>query len=227
MSKTPKNYFINVCKYYKGLPHQEKALEYLAQNVPAKVMREFREIWTRKPSSKDPKKLITMAQAKAIFGRSPSDQQLLDLNRCLVTFEINTPARMRHFLSQVAHESGGLKWLKELASGNAYNGRKDLGNIYPGDGPKYKGAGAIQLTGRYNYQAFADYIKDPKVMDGVDYVSTQYPFTSAGFWWYKNKMNALCDRGGNVKQVTRRVNGGYNGLDDRVKYYKRTLSVIK
>ena len=72
--------------------------------------------------------------------------------------------------------------MKELASGSAYEGRKDLGNKHSGDGPRYKGAGVIQLTGRSNYQAFSDFIQDPKVMDGVDYVSMTYPFSSAGFW---------------------------------------------
>ena len=63
-------------------------------------------------------------------------------------------------------------------------------------------------------------------MEGVDYVSTTYPFTSAGVWWYNNNMNYLIDNGGTVEEVTRRVNGGYNGLDDRKYYYNRCLSVI-
>ncbi len=173
------------------------------------------------------KQLVSAAQAKAIFGRSPTAKQLADLNSCLNRFEINTPARMRHFLSQCAHESGGLKWTKELASGRKYNGRKDLGNIRPGDGPRFKGAGFIQLTGRANYQKFADFIKDPRVMEGVDYVAANYPFSSAGSWWRTNRMNALCDRGATVKQVTKKVNGGYNGLADREKYYGRAARVIK
>ncbi len=90
--------------------------------------------------------MISKAQAEAIYGRAIQPHQLKDLKDCLNRFQINTPARMRHFLSQTAHESGGLKWLKELADGSAYNGRKDLGNTHPGDGPKYKGAGVIQLT---------------------------------------------------------------------------------
>jgi putative chitinase len=113
-----------------------------------------------------------------------------------------------------------------LASGDAYEGRSDLGNTHSGDGPRYKGAGYIQLTGRANYQAFANYIKDPEVMDGVAYVSSRYPFTSAGFWWMNNQMNALCDKNPTVEQVTLIVNGGYNGLDDRKMYYKRCCNVI-
>ena len=118
--------------------------------------------------------------------------------------------------------------MKEIASGNDYEGRKDLGNTQTGDGPKYKGAGFIQVTGRYNYQQFANHIKDPKVMNGVDYVSQTYPFTISGYWWVVNKMNELCDRGATCRQVSARVNGRdpANGLADREKYYKRCLEVI-
>ena len=116
--------------------------------------------------------------------------------------------------------------MKELASGKAYEYRSDLGNNQLGDGPRYKGAGYIQLTGRANYQDFCDYMGDPRIMDGVEYVANTYPFTSAGFWWSNNKMNALCDSGASVEKVTRRVNGGYNGLEDRKYYYARTVEVI-
>ncbi|WOB70582.1 D-Ala-D-Ala carboxypeptidase family metallohydrolase [Microcystis aeruginosa] len=171
--------------------------------------------------------LVTRQQAESVYGRKMSDQQFNDLNSCLQRFEINTVPRIRHFLSQTAHESGGLRWMEEIASGSAYEGRRDLGNTSPGDGRKYKGAGVIQLTGRHNYQKFADFIKDQKVMQGHSYVAQVYPFTSAGFWWKNNNMNALCDRGATVREVTKRVNGGYNGLADRQRYYDKACQVIK
>ncbi|TRU28921.1 MAG: hypothetical protein EWV92_08520 [Microcystis aeruginosa Ma_MB_S_20031200_S102] len=171
--------------------------------------------------------LVTRQQAESVYGRKMSDKQFNDLNSCLQRFEINTVPRVRHFLSQTAHESGGLRWMEEIASGSAYEGRRDLGNTSPGDGRKYKGAGVIQLTGRHNYQKFADFIKDQNVMQGHSYVAQVYPFTSAGFWWKNNNMNALCDRGGTVKEVTKRVNGGYNGLSDRQRYYDKACQVIK
>lgn len=172
------------------------------------------------------KELVTRQQAESVFGTRVSDDHLKDLNGCLNRYEINTPARIRHFLSQIAHESGGLRWLKELADGWDYEGRDDLGNVQPGDGPKYKGAGVIQLTGRANYEAFSRSINDPQVMQGCNYVAQHYPFTSAGFWWHNNNMNALCDRGASVEDVTLRVNGGYNGLDDRIYYYEKAQNVI-
>ena len=174
--------------------------------------------------------LVTKKQLAYIWNCGESlikDFEVDEMNAGLALFQINTTARIRHFLAQISHESGGGRYKEELASGTAYEGRKDLGNTQPGDGPKFKGAGYIQMTGRSNYQAFANYIKDPKVMDGVKYVGEKYPMTSAGFWWHNNAMNALCDKNPTVEQVTLRVNGGYNGLDERKRYYQRCCEVIK
>ena len=166
---------------------------------------------------------VTDAQMRAMGW---SSYKLSDLNSCISKFSINTLARIRHFISQCSHESGCGRYTKELASGKAYEGRKDLGNTQPGDGPKYKGGGYIQLTGRYNYQQLANYLGDQKVMQGVDYVATHYPWTSAGFWWYKNNMNSLCDQGASVTTITKRVNGGTNGLSSRQAYYNKACQVF-
>lgn len=173
--------------------------------------------------------LLSKSAITHICGRMPTTAQYEDINACLNKFEINTPQRMRHFIAQVAHESGGLRWTEELASGWAYEFRFDLGNVYPGDGPKYKGGGFIQLTGRSNYAAFAKYMDDPKILEiGCKYVGSTYPASSAGFWWMNNNMNALCDSPTvTVRDVTRRVNGGYNGLSDRIYYYNRACEVIR
>jgi putative chitinase len=180
-------------------------------------------------ASSKPDALITKKQLSRIWDVSEttiSDRIINDLNACLVRFQINTSVRIRHFISQISHESGGGKWMKELASGDDYEGRKDLGNTQPGDGRKYKGAGFIQLTGRANYSDFSKYMNDPKVMDGVDYVALNYPATSGGFWWHNNNMNALCDKNPSVEEVTRKVNGGLRGIEDRKVYYNRCLEVI-
>jgi putative chitinase len=173
--------------------------------------------------------LITKQQLASIWICSPEmikDHEVYELNECLQRFGVTTPPRLRHFLSQTAHESGGGRYKKELASGWDYEGRDDLGNTEPGDGPRYKGAGYIQLTGRANYQDFANFIQDPAVMKGVDYVADHYPFSSAGFWWQNNQMNQLCESSPSVKTVTLRVNGGTNGLADREMYYERCAAAI-
>lgn len=155
-----------------------------------------------------------------------SRYNLNDLNKCLKKYGITTKNRIRHFISQCSHESACGYYTKEIASGDAYEGRADLGNTQPGDGRRFKGAGYIQLTGRYNYQKFANSIGDQNVMKGVDYVAEKYPWTSAGFWWSNNNMNSLCDSNPSVEQVTKRVNGGYNGLESRRKYYNLACTIF-
>jgi putative chitinase len=212
-------------------PHQLAAWEAAWERATTEQRQEFTELWRAEGSPAAPApatELVTMAQATAVFTRAPSASQLADLNDCLRRFAINTPQRIRHFLAQVGHESGGLRWLLELASGDAYEGRKDLGNTRSGDGRRFKGAGAIQLTGGFNYQRFADFIGDPDVMTGAPYVANRYPFSSAGFWWRDNKINALIDGGATCRRVSARVNGRdpANGLADREAYFARAVAAI-
>jgi len=169
---------------------------------------------------------ITRQQAESVYGAQLSDRQFQDLCECLVKYEINNLNRVHHFMSQTAYQSNGLHCLEQVDDVDYLEGRKDIGNISPGDGHKYKGAGTIQLIGRANYQAFSDAVSDLNVMDGHAYVSTQYPFTAAGFWWWNNNMNALCDESPSVKIVTARVDGGHGGLDSRIKYYEKACQVV-
>ena len=178
-------------------------------------------------------RLVTSEQLQQLGWRNLNDDVVEDLNRTLKKYDITTPDRIRHFLSQCAHESAKGYYREEIASGEAYNGRNDLGNVQPGDGPKYKGGGYIQLTGRNNYQAFADAMGDPEIINqGTSYVAEKYPWSSAGFWWSNNNMNAYVDSLSGmpadeaVKCVTRRVNGGYNGLDSRINYYNQVSAIV-
>ena len=169
---------------------------------------------------------VTMKQLRDMGWHSADEASLADLNECIHRFHINTTQSLRHFIAQCSHESRCGLYREELQSGSAYEGRADLGNVYKGDGKRFKGAGYIQLTGRTNYQAFSDFIGDKDVMKGVKYVAKHYPWTSAGFWWQTHGMTYMCNLGATVKNVTRRVNGAYNGLADRQKYYERALMVF-
>ena len=141
-------------------------------------------------------------------------------------YEITTALRMAHFVAQIAHETASLLYAEEIADGSAYEGRRDLGNTEPGDGKRFKGRGLIQLTGRANY---AEYSRDT----GVDYVSNPElvatdPFVAvdvACWYWHKRRINALADAD-DVKAVTKAINGGYNGLDDRMEYLARAKAVL-
>ena len=97
-------------------------------------------------------------------------------------FEINTPKREAAFIAQLAHESGSFKYVKEIASGSAYEGRKDLGNTEPGDGVKFKGRGLIQLTGRANYKKASEYFKEDFITKPELIETPKYATLIAG--WY-------------------------------------------
>ena len=211
---------IDCAKYYVDAIHQNNAWNYLQNNIDEDVLANFADIYLTLPEHPTYVTLHQLAEIWECAEYLIEAEEIVELNKCLERFDITTPNRIRHFLSQTAHESGGGKWKKELSDGKYLEGREDLGNFNEGDGPRYKGAGYIQLTGRYNYQKFSDFIKDPEVMNGYEYVAQNYPFTSAGYWWQSNNMNELCDTNPTVEQVTRRVNGGYNGLEDRKHYHK-------
>ena len=97
--------------------------------------------------------VITGAQLQSImpFAKARIPSFVAPLNAAMYEFHINSPLRQAAFIAQIAHESGELRYVKEIASGAAYEGRKDLGNTQPGDGMRYKGRGLIQITGRNNY----------------------------------------------------------------------------
>jgi len=137
--------------------------------------------------------------------------------------QINSPLRKAHFLAQVGHESLSFKYTEEIASGSKYEGRKDLGNTEVGDGKRFKGRGLIQITGRTNYSKYADYACLNLMQKGNEKMLATMPMYAldASIWfWTHKKLNKYADQD-NIRRVTRRVNGGYNGLKDREEYLCR------
>lgn len=147
------------------------------------------------------------------------------LNAAMREFDINSPEREAAFLAQLAHESGQLRYWKELASGEDYEGRKDLGNTQPGDGVRFKGRGPIQITGRANYHSVGealgvDFENNPELLE-----KPEYGFRSAAWFWESHGLNELADVD-NFKLITKRINGGYNGMTDRLGYWQRAKNVL-
>ena len=175
-------------------------------------------------------------------------------------FGVNTPLRLSHFLAQCGHESGGFRVTQENLNYSAkglqgifkkyfpsealaldyakkpqkianrvYGGRMGNGNEASGDGFKFRGRGYIQLTGRDNYKAFDDAVEDV-ILENPDLVATKYPLASAAWFWNRNKLNQLADKGAApevVTMITKRVNGGTIGLADRQKHFNEYYSLLK
>lgn len=140
------------------------------------------------------------------------------LNQAMVEFAVNTPKRRAHFLAQVAHESGELRYTAELSDGQQYEGRKDLGNVETGDGPRYKGRGLIQVTGRANYDECGRALNLPLIANPTVLETPPPASRSAAWFWKSHGCNELADLD-DFGSVTHRINGGYNGLDQRFHYH--------
>jgi putative chitinase len=184
---------------------------------------------------------------------------LAEIDTLVEKFNVTSALRLSHFLAQCAHESGNFKlvsenlnysadgllkifpkYFKDKATADAYArkpekianrvyaSRMGNGDEASGDGYKFRGRGFIQLTGKSNYQAFSDFIKDDCVAN-PDLVATKYPLTSAAFFFDKNKLWDICDKGATpevVTLVTKRVNGGTHGLDDRLSKFNTFNSIL-
>lgn len=175
------------------------------------------------------KTIITLEQLDKLVFRNKAELFIKPINDTLEKFEINTPKRICHFLAQILHESGNLVYTEETASGKAYEGRKDLGNNEIGDGIKYKGRGLIQITGKHNYKQISNYFKVDFV-DNPEFLETPtMAAMSAGWFWHVKKLNSLADSNLEnmaLKAITKTINGGYNGLEDRIKKYILVKSVL-
>lgn len=167
-------------------------------------------------------------QLLAICPRCPKDKAELYaacLSEAMQLAKIDTVTRAAAFLGQIALETGELRWMEELSSGEAYEGRADLGNTHLGDGPKFKGRGAFQLTGRYNYHA-AGRALNADLETHPEYAALpEYSFKIAAWYWGTRNLNARADLY-DFTGITKAINGGLNALEKRREYYHRALEVL-
>lgn len=186
--------------------------------------------------------LITLPQLLEIMptaDRVRAAEFLSHINSAMQEFAITTPARQAAFLAQIAHESGSLRYVREIADGSAYDNRADLGNtrqeamLLAKDagttpGRFYRGRGLIQITGFDNYRACSQgLLNDPNML-------TQHPemlemptlaVRSAAWYWDSRGLNAFADAG-QFETITRKINGGLNGHPDRLAFYERAKRVL-
>lgn len=151
------------------------------------------------------------------------------LNTAMARFQIVGAKRVAAFVAQIGHESGQLVYVREIWGPTAaqlrYEGRTDLGNTVTGDGSKYRGRGLIQITGRANYAACGealgiDLVNHPELLE-----QPQYACLSAAWFWATKGLNTLADAG-EFNTITRRINGGLNGLADRLNLWAKAREVL-
>ncbi|KAB7730128.1 peptidoglycan-binding protein [Rudanella paleaurantiibacter] len=158
------------------------------------------------------------------------------LNELLPYYRVTTYLRLSHFMAQILHESDRMRAVEEYASGETYEGRKDLGNTEPGDGVRFKGRGLIQLTGRANYTAFSkrfgvDVVANPELLE-----EPRWALVSALYYWNTRKLNARADAD-DVLAISQIINQGSvprpgvkrrlpNGYDDRVALLARSKEAV-
>ena len=194
--------------------------------------------------------------AQLLPGNPYLDHWYHALELALPDYDINTPQRVAAFIAQCAHESGGFRALKENLNYKAASLRKTFGKYFPtdelaaqyekrpekianrvyasrmgngdeasGDGWRYCGHGLIQLTGKQNYQNFADSIETP-VEDIPEFLATfEGAVQSACWFWEANNLNQWADKN-DILTLTKRINGGTIGLEDRKKHYEHALHVL-
>lgn len=191
---------------------------------------------------------ITTPQLAALLGRLgvPKERVLKYTEHLLLSLEaneINTPLRLGHFLSQVLHESMFFRFFEEIASGAAYEKRVDLGNVFPGDGVRFKGRGPIQLTGRNNYTQFNKWLHehgiDVDVVENPELLETkEYGFLAAMWYWTeaeksngsRTNLSFVADRGDTVevvRRITKLINGGLNGFAHRRSIFIDAMKYIR
>src|SRR6185503_2855142 len=183
--------------------------------------------------------MLTSEQLQSIMPRlsAARNSELLPfLRSAMAEFAIEAPARAAAFLAQLAHESGQFRYMEEIWGPTDAQRRYEpvttlsqrLGNVERGDGRRFKGRGPIQLTGRANYQRFGAVLGLDLVAEPERAATPPVAFRIAGLFWQRNGLNELADQAtaDAFKQITRRINGGVNGLAERERFYAQARRVL-
>ena len=190
--------------------------------------------------------IISKENLETIAGQKTKLMSILPewINKISPGFEIDTPREYAHFLAQACHETDHFRTLEEYASGKAYEGRKDLGNVIIGDGVRFKGRGIFQTTGRANYKQLGVkkgnpdlFLKNPELLEQPEYAV----WSACVFWKSRNLIDASNNddsvllskkyKGQIIKvppveYISITINGGKNGLEERKRFYERAKKIF-
>lgn len=236
----PEIKLIDFFTHYQGTPEQKEGVMLLQKSMSSQLLKnlsawvvKYREQPEAPPAPEWPITKHQMGQIMLCSPDSLPDSLMDDYARCAQNCNMNTLEQV-YFLGQCGHESAGLRYPMEIASGADYEGREDLQNTQPGWGVKYAGTGWIQVTGAYWHRLFSEFIGDSKVFDlGKTYSSEKYPWSISGFWWRQNNMQDMCNArkectNYQIDEIGARVNGRNrpNGADDRIAYTDRAYRIL-
>lgn len=180
--------------------------------------------------------MITETQLKRITPNLSAHKlhlYLPHLNQAMLAHQVDTMLRTAAFIAQLAHESGEFRFMEEIWGPTPAQQRYEppstlatrLGNVQPGDGKRFKGRGPIQITGRFNYAKYGELLDVDLVSQPEAAARPELAFATAGLFWASNRLNELADDEQFVL-ITKRINGGTNGLADRENYYERAKAVL-
>ena len=230
----------DAAQYYDQSEHQKMAWEWLQEALDERTLAGFAVRYRNgpKPKPQEPKQgYITPQLMQDITGHPASSFDAAfcnDFNDMLEStgFDQHLEA-MQMLMANLAHESCGFRYMKEIDPGHYLNNRPELGNIYPGDGEKFRGCGPLQVTGRNHFQSASDWLRDHRGIDdgkimelGTDYAADYYSFTIAIPWLLNNDLLNVCLKQG-FEACCVRINGGYNGYEDRCNWYEKCKRVMR
>ncbi|WNG37986.1 glycoside hydrolase family 19 protein [Archangium violaceum] len=172
---------------------------------------------------------LTVHELRALMPRlsaAHAAELLPHLEAAMAEANITTPARRAAFLAQVAHESGELRFFEGVVSNLMDEEPEGLGNVHPEDPVRYKARGPLPITGRTNYRAASRALGIDLEREPARVAEAEVGFRVAAWYWYSRDLNRLADVG-DFREITRRINGGYNGMARRAEYYRRAFEVLQ
>lgn len=228
--------FIDVARSYKNIKHQNEALMWLTDHIDDDLWQQFLSTW-RRPAPQEPTKgIITPELMHRLTGYRAD---AFDATFCH-SFNVmlketgfdRVPEALAMLMANLQHESANFIYMKEISDGKYLDFRSDLGNDRPGDGPRYKGCGPLQVTGKTHFRHFYDWLKnergidDPRIIiEGTNYVADHYPFEIAIDWIQRNRLLEVCQTQG-FDACCRKINGGTNGWADRHQKYQIAKKIL-
>lgn len=212
------DFLIRSSQYFQNTPAQQEAYRYIWQQLSDTQQTTAKNLWRQKINKEQ------LLKIDKDINKTNVDRYCQLLNQQLIDRNFSTLATA-HFIAQILHESDRLHRTEEYHDGSDYEGSTVLGNTQTGDGKRYKGRGLIQLTGRWNYNACGQALKVDLINNPQQLATYPYALLSAFWYWDFRGCQQYADKD-DVEGLTKVINGGFNGLADRIALLRSTKKVL-